>query len=200
MRKKCLVSLAAAMVAAANLPVSPLSAAEEAKPAQQVISVDPARLSPELLAVAKLVQSGVDEKVIVTYLQQNPVHRAPTADELVYLRQLGLSSEAMVTLLNSAPKPASPQPLPGEAPAAAPTAPVQAAPATPAPVQAPVQVQPTAPPPVYVQPAPVYLPPPVVYQPYYTRPTFSIGIGLGHPGWGWHGHGHYGHGYYGRHH
>lgn len=50
------------------------------------------------------MQSGVNDKVVVTFIQNSPPKRNPTAEELVYLHEIGLSSEAMVALMNAVPK------------------------------------------------------------------------------------------------
>src|SRR5687768_566675 len=91
-------------------------------------AINTSRLSWDLVGLAKLVQSGVDNKVVLGYIQNTPPKKNPTADELVYLHELGLSSEAMVALLNAVPA-AAPEPQ-----AAAPT--VQS---TPTVTQAPAQ-------------------------------------------------------------
>lgn len=66
--------------------------------------VDSSRLSPDLVSLARLVQSGVGDKVVQTYIQKTPPKRNPTAEELIYLHELGLSSEGMVALMNAVPK------------------------------------------------------------------------------------------------
>jgi hypothetical protein len=58
----------------------------------------------ELVSLAKLVQSGVDQKVVLTYMENSPPKRTPTAEELVFLHELGLSSEVMVALMNAGAK------------------------------------------------------------------------------------------------
>ena len=191
-------------------------AADEAKVAVKTEPIDTSRLAPDLISLAKMIQSGVGEKVVLTYIQLSPPKRSPSADELVYLHELGLSSEGMVALMNAAPK----GPLAPIAPTLAATPTVQATQSVPvqetvpAPQPATVTTPPVAssgnavissPPPtvVYTQPAPptVYVQPPVVryVEPY---PRFSFGISLGHV-FGHHHHGgHWGHhgGHYRRHH
>lgn len=174
------------------------------------------RFAPEFVGLAKLLQSGVDQKVVLTYITTAPPRRTPSADELVRLHELGLSTEGMVALLNGSPKvPALQEPVPTlvtvdpraaqpqnvqvvqRAPASSPdlVAASQAAAATPV-----VTQQPTV---VYTQPAPqtIYVesPPVVSYVRPYPAVSFGIGLGLlslGHH-FAWHHGGHHGH--YGRH-
>ena len=178
-----------AIAALLSPALSPRSTAAEVAVAAKVAVIDATRLSPELLDVAKLAQSGVDEKIVLAYVQKSPPRHSPTADELIYLHELGLSSEGMLALVNSANKP---------------SATIQVA-AAPAPAAASVQTAVSAAPAVaYATPAPAYAAPSVVYDSYpYSSygywgypayPTFSFGIGFGH----YYGHGgYYGHGYYG---
>ena len=88
--------------------------AEMSRPA-----VDTTRLSPDLVSLGKLVQSDVDDQVVVTFIQNSPPKRTPTAEELVYLHELGLSSEAMIALMNAVPRVSLVDPAPPSAPAAA---------------------------------------------------------------------------------
>ena len=187
-----------------------------ATPTVNAPAINTSRLSWDLVGLAKLVQSGVDNKVVLSYIQNTPPKKNPTADELVYLHELGLSSEAMVALLNAVPV-VSPEPQPS-APVSTPT--VQS---TPAVTQAPAAQSPTvsgntvistpapapAPTVVYAQPAPVYVQQPVVTYVEPVRPRVTFGFSFGHFfGHGHHGHwgGHHGHwgghyrGHHGRHH
>lgn len=168
-------------------------AADEVQRPGKTQTLDLSRLSPDLLDVAKLVQSGVDEAVVFAFIQKNPPQRSPSADELIYLQGLGLSSKAMVALMNAVEKP---------------TVAITAQ-AVPAPAQSvPVQTTVTAPA-LVVAPAN----PPVVYveRPYvdYSYPAWSFGWNLGHHifghhgghhSFGHHGGGHHGGGHHGGHH
>src|SRR5687767_4663834 len=93
-------------------------AALEVRSRANAQAINTSRLSWDLVGLAKLVQSGVDNKVVLGYIQNTPPKKNPTADELVYLHELGLSSEAMVALLNAVPAAA---PVAPEPQAAAPT-------------------------------------------------------------------------------
>ena len=180
-------------------------------------AINTSRLSWDLVGLAKLVQSGVENKVVLSYIQNTPSKKNPTADELVYLHELGLSSEAMVALLNAVP--ATPPSTETQPVATASNVTVQSAPAAP---QVPAQsatvsgstvISTPAPAPtvVYTQPAPVYVQQPVVTYVEPVRPRVTFGFSFGHFfGHGHHGHwgGHHGHwgghrghwGHHGRHH
>src|SRR6476646_7418247 len=58
-------------------------------------TIDESKLSPASLNAARLLQSGMDEKVVVAYVKNNPAPAAPTAEELVYLHQLGVPSPVL---------------------------------------------------------------------------------------------------------
>jgi hypothetical protein len=178
--------------------------------------IDETKLSPASLKAARLLQSGMDEKVVVAYVKNNPAAAAPSAEELVYLHQLGVPSPVLTALLTETRQVATTEIAAAAVPVAAPTEKVEVTsnytpiPGAPQPAQpqvngstvisspAPpvvVQQQPTV---VYTQPAPVVVaPPPVVYE---TRPTITFGFGFGHYGhYGHYRHYHHG-GHYGRHH
>ena len=160
---------------------SPAQAADEVKTPAKAVTLDSSRLGPGLFEVAKLAQSGVDETVLLAFVEKNPLQLSPTADELVYLQSVGLSSKALVALMNSVQKPTG-------------TATVQTAPAVQNP---PVQATVVSPPVVYAPTTPkvVYVNRPYVdYVPY---STFSFGWDLGHHVFGHHGGGHHSFGHHG---
>jgi len=182
-------------------------------------AINTSRLSWDLVGLAKLVQSGVDNKVVLGYIQNTPPKKNPTADELVYLHELGLSSEAMVALLNAVPATAPVAPEPQPAPATSnvtvqntPAATQAAAPAPTVTGNTVISTPAPAPTVVYTQPAPVYVQQPVVTYVEPVRPRVTFGFSFGHFfGHGHHGHwgGHHGHwgghhrghwGHHGRHH
>jgi hypothetical protein len=179
-------------------------------------TIDESKLSPASLKVARLLQSGMDEKVVVAYVKNSPAGAAPTAEELVYLHQLGVPSPVLTALLTETQKAATTEVVAAATPVAAPPERVEVTsnytpiPGAPQPVQAQVVgsavISSPAPPPivvqqqptvVYAQPAPVIVEtPPVIYD---IRPTITFGFGFGHYGYGHYGHYRHG-GYYGRHH
>lgn len=153
------------------------------------VEVDTSRLSAELVDLARLVKSGVDEQVVLKFIENTPPKRNPSADELVYLHELGLSSSAMVSLMNSVPKVSLVRPP--VAAAGGPMEPMaQSAPA-PAPIIVSSNAVITAPAPtvVYAQPSTVYIEQPPVVRYYEPAPRFTFGLSFGH-GFGWH-HGHH---------
>ena len=210
-----LAALIAAAAFATTVGIQSGFAADGVNPVRTTI--DTTRLSPDLVSLGKLIQTGVDEAVVLKFIENSPPKRNPTAEELVYLHELGLSSEGMVVLLNAAPKVSLTQSGTVAAVAtSAQPAPVQeTAPAPqPAPVTTTQTTSPTPantvisspPPTVIYQPAPttVYVQRPPVVQYVDPYPRFSFGINLGHV-WGHHHHqgywGHGGHwGHRGRHH
>jgi hypothetical protein len=106
----------------------------------------PANLSPGLSELIKLAQAHVDESLIIAYIKSSHQVFAPTADEILYLSDLGLSQDVISALVGSAPPGATPQPPPQIAAAPAPIPiPVPAAALAPALALA-------APPPAAIQP------------------------------------------------
>jgi hypothetical protein len=63
----------------------------------------PANLSPGLSELIKLVQAHVDEGVILAYIQNSGQVFSPTADEILYLSDLGLSQDVIGALVKTAP-------------------------------------------------------------------------------------------------
>jgi hypothetical protein len=126
--------------------------------------------------VVKLAQAKIGEDTIMAYIKNNHVDYNLNADQILYVRQQGVS-DAVITLMLNQPK--SPNPSPTVSAPAAPTP--QAAAST-------VVVQPAV---TYVQPAPVTYVQPVYYPSYsYCGPTFpsvSLAFGFG----GYYGGGHY---------
>jgi hypothetical protein len=59
----------------------------------------PADLSPGLADVIKLTQSNVGDEVVVNYIKNSPNAVKPTADEILYLKDLGVSEEVISTLM-----------------------------------------------------------------------------------------------------
>src|SRR5438477_11596827 len=112
-------------------------------PPEQVISAAPETdapsVSPAAAEVIRLAQSGVGEEVMLTYIQNSPAAFNLSADQILYLKDLGISSPVITAMLNrdaalrSQPQlaqapPPSPEPVPQ------PTVPVEA-PLTPPPVE-----------------------------------------------------------------
>jgi hypothetical protein len=133
--------------------------------------------------IVQLAQAKVADDTIITYVKTSANSYALDANQILYLRQQGVS-DAVITAMLSQPRPAvavNPQPAPAPQPVVS------------VPSPAPVAVATVAPTVTYVQtvPAPVYYQP--YYQPYYpaygVSPSLSLSFGWG-GGWhggGWHG-------------
>jgi hypothetical protein len=81
-----------AISAAAQATVTP-GAVELSKDAKA------ARFSPGLEDIVKLAKAKVDESVILTFIQNSPVAYNPTAQEIIELRELGISSQVISALI-----------------------------------------------------------------------------------------------------
>ena len=57
-------------------------------------------LSPAASDVVKLVQSGTTDQVILGYIQNSPSPYNLTADSVLYLKDLGVSSQVLTAMLN----------------------------------------------------------------------------------------------------
>jgi hypothetical protein len=57
-------------------------------------------LSADLAEVVKLVNSGVDDSVVLAFIQNSSAAYHPNADEIIKLRDLGVSSPVISALLN----------------------------------------------------------------------------------------------------
>jgi hypothetical protein len=112
---------------AATLP-NPLPLTQDDPPAEAAAGPTlPADLSPGLSELIKLAQAHVDESVILAYIKNSGQVFSPTADEILYLSDLGLSQDVIGVLVKSAP-PASPAQIAQEtADAPAPAGPPAAA-------------------------------------------------------------------------
>ncbi len=55
--------------------------------------------SGNLGEVVRLFQAGVDEAVILAFVQNSPIANQPSADEIIKLRNLGISSEVIAAVL-----------------------------------------------------------------------------------------------------
>ena len=209
------VRLAAAVIINLFASMSTFGADSQTTVVRYRVAIDTSRLSPDLVSLGKLVQSGVDEKVVVTFIQNSPPKKKPTAEELVYLHELGLSSEAMMALMNAAPKVSITETRPSIGASSErivepllaqrayqPGGTVQSAPGPvvkrtvqSAPVSGNAVISSPAPTVVYTQPAPatVYVEqPPVVTYVEPVRPRVSFSFGFGHL-FGHHHGGHFGH-------
>ena len=141
-----------------------------------------APISPNASEVVKLAGSGVGEDVVLAFIQNSQSMFNLTADNVLYLRDLGVSQSVITAMLNhdnllrsQAPQSAPQQFAP--APAAAP------APEAPAPAVAPV----AQPPAQVAAPAPTYVssPPPDVNYFYNDLAPYGSWVSVGGVGWCW---------------
>ncbi len=132
---------------------------------------------PEIL---QLAQAKVGDDTIIAYIKNSGNSYGLSADQIIYLRQQGVSDAVIKVMLNQ-PKPAAVASAPpAPQPAAAPASPQPVSTATVAPTVTYVQ---TAPAPAYYYYQPYYYP---VYGGIYPAVSFSFGWGGGY-GRGWHG-------------
>jgi hypothetical protein len=68
------------------------------------------KVSPALAEVIKLVQAGVSEDVILAYIANSPNATALTAEEILYLNDLGVSAKVMAALVHSGNNQTNPAP------------------------------------------------------------------------------------------
>jgi hypothetical protein len=68
----------------------------------------PVDLSPGLSEIIKLAQAHVDESVILAYIKNSGQVFSPTADEILYLSDLGLSQDVIGTVVKTAPLASAP--------------------------------------------------------------------------------------------
>jgi len=135
-----------------------------------------ANVSAPVAEVARLHLSGLDETVVKAFVERSTNAASPSADEVIYLRDIGISPRVITAMIQQTakmreqaaaaavvPPPASSRPIittinaPTPEPAPQPAAPAPAAATAPAPV-APVPQAAAAP---AAQPAPANLPPQV---------------------------------------
>jgi hypothetical protein len=64
-------------------------------------AVQPANITlpPELAEIVRLAQSGVSDDVLVAYIQKSPAKYSVTADQIVYMKDLGISERVFQAML-----------------------------------------------------------------------------------------------------
>ena len=82
--------------------------------AGSAFSSPPADLSPGLQEVVKLAQAHMGDDVILAYVKNSGASYSLTADDILYLKEQGVSQNVIATLLQSksADAPPSPPPAP----------------------------------------------------------------------------------------
>jgi hypothetical protein len=140
----------------------------------------PANLSPGAAEVIRLATSGVGDEVVLAYIQNSQAPFNLSADNVLYLKDLGLSAQVTSAMLSHDSK------LRGQPQQYAPVATVPA----PAPAPAPVVTAPVAPPPASVPPpapaaAPVYVSSPPADVTYFYNDLAPYGTWVSLEGYGW---------------
>src|SRR5665213_3335370 len=90
-------------LAAAPSPAPPLLTQDDPPAEAASEPTLPADLSPGLSELIKLAQAHVDESVILAYIKNSGQVFSPSADEILYLSDLGLSQDVIGTLVKTAP-------------------------------------------------------------------------------------------------
>jgi len=79
-------------VSPADVAIEPVGAPES-----------PANLSPGLVEIIRLAQAHVDENVMLAFIHNSSQTYSPTADEILYLSDLGLSQTVIAALFRQQP-------------------------------------------------------------------------------------------------
>lgn len=144
---------------------------------QQVQAAAPASLSPNAAEVLKLASSGVGDDVVLAFVQNSQLRFNLSADDVLYLRDVGVTEPVITAMLNhdnamSAQEPQSP--------------PTQYAPTATEQAPAPAPAQP-APASQVVAPAPTYVssPPEDVGYFYNDLAPYGTWVSLAGVGWCW---------------
>jgi hypothetical protein len=90
---------------AVNPSPSPATLTQDDPPPSEVVDTVslPANLSPGLAEIIKLAQAHVEEGVILAYVKSSGQTFSPTADEILYLSDLGLSQDVIGAMVKTAP-------------------------------------------------------------------------------------------------
>lgn len=166
---KLLAVVPAALCMCGSLVLAQYTPAPQTLPPPPSVQASTTTSGPlQLTDVVAMTQSGLSDEIIARAVSERGVGRALSAQDLIYLKQSGVSTYVIDAVQRSAYKPTAAQVV------------------TPAPTvaPAPVTVAPTI-----VEPAPVIVRP--YYYPYpYYYPRTHIHVGHGH--WGHHHHHHHG--------
>ncbi len=185
MKTNCLSKLGtAAVVAGLLVSAGAISAQNMAAPTPPPVSAPAPQLAYGVPQVLQLAQAKIGDDTIIAYINNSRINYALDANQIIYLRQQGVSDVVVTAMLNQ-PKAGGVAPAPATF-AAQPAAPAPAPAPVPAPTVTYVQTQPTV---TYVQTAPpvtYYYSNPYYYPSYAYYPPVSFSIGLGWGG-GWRG-------------
>jgi hypothetical protein len=86
----------------ANSQPKPAPDQAVANPAQSPL---PPNLSPGMDEIIRMAQAHVDQSLILAYILNSNQHYIPTADEILYLSNLGLPQNVISALFKAAPSP-----------------------------------------------------------------------------------------------
>jgi hypothetical protein len=179
MKKTKLVGL----IAAALIPLqtiygqpAPASEASELPPQVQSSAEVPNDLSPAAAEVVRLAESGVGDEVVTSYIQNSKSVFGLTADHILYLKDLGVSSESITAMLNHD------KGLPTSSAVAEASTPAPSAPSAPQLTSQPVAAPVPAP---VASPAPAYVSNPPIEVNYFYNDLSPYGTWISLEGYGW---------------
>jgi hypothetical protein len=142
-------------------------------------AIQPAQigLPPDLAEVVRLAESGLSDEVILAYIRRSSATSPITADQIVYLRDLGISTPVLQSLIEHRPLDQGQAGEPATTPAVPPTVTAPGAESVAPPVPTPAAVDTNA-------PAPGPTPSTGDYG-YYYNSLAPYGTWLDLPGYGW---------------
>lgn len=171
-------------LSALTLPAQNASAPNASQPA--VAGAPTPQLSRDTSQILRMARANVGEPTIIAYIKSSGNSYGLDADQIIYLRQQGISDAIITTMLSQPHPPALVSTPMTPAPQPPASIPAPATVVTSAAVPAVTYVQ-TVPPPPYYYYQPYYYP---YYPSYSVFPALSLsfewGSGGGHGG-GWHG-------------
>jgi hypothetical protein len=180
MKTKHLTTVLAGVVIAILVSSVPLAMAQDSS-GQAIVNATAPQLAYGVPQILQLTQAKVGDDTIIAYIKNTGTSYGLNADQIIYLKQQGVSDAVITAMLN--------QPKPGVAayspasPAPQPVAQTAVAPAPTATVAPTVTYVQAAPAPVYYYAQPYY------YPSYAWYPPVSLSFAWGG---GWHGGGYYG--------
>src|SRR5690349_19602918 len=124
------------LLAAAVIPLMKIQAQSSAETPNATGTVPAPEVSPGAAEVIKMAESGTSEDILLAYVQNSTATFDLSADQILYLRDIGLSSPLISAMLNrdtvlktqsqsygETPDQPAPASVPVEAPAPEPTLP-----------------------------------------------------------------------------
>ncbi len=92
---------AAEVAAAVTGPAAPAGPAADAPPAVPALVPPPLELSAGMEEVVKLARSGVTEDVLIAFIEKSGKVYNPSAEEIIYLKDLGVAPAAIAKLIRT---------------------------------------------------------------------------------------------------